>query len=190
MDFAKYDEKLRRRQVAYQEGIHLLRMTRAELIKDISTADNWALAAVMSNAVLVPVNIIVNTFLPFTPVSKFQKIVQFVYDQTAASGTRAQSESSKDVMDELGKLGKETTDYLTKNALGEYAPGVRILVGLAQDSIALMEVAKQTSDGQSEMRKQLHAIDRKIGAFFTIMGQLGIERALLHDKVSTIRRTA
>lgn len=190
MDYAKYDEKLRRRQVAYEEGIHLLRMTRGELTKTISSADNWGLVAVLSNAVLVPANIIVNTFLPFKPTSKFQEVVKFVYEQTAASGTRQQTEQDEDVSEAIGELGKQAIDFLTRSALTEYVPAVRILTGFAQDAQVLMRVATQVSEGQREMRQQLLALDRQIGEFLRIMMEVGIERALLHDKMAVIQRTA
>ncbi len=133
MDLLKYDDKLKRRQIAYNEGLHLLQMTRSELIKDISGADGWGLVAVLSNATLVPLNIIVNTFLPFTPTSKLQKVIKFVYDKKAGSGTRGQTSDAKEAIKIAGSVGKEAVDYLAKGGLGEYIPGVRILVGLAQD---------------------------------------------------------
>ncbi len=40
------------------------------------------------------------------------------------------------------------------------------------------------------MRAQLHAIDRKIAEFLKIAQTLGIERALVHDKMSQLVRTA
>lgn len=190
MDLAKYDEKLRRQQMAYSEGLHMMRLTREELIKTISGANGWGLTAVLSNAALVPLNIIVNAFAPASPATLIQAVGKFVYEKKAKSGTRGGSTEAKLAIDAAGKIGEFAIQQVTNKGLKHMIPGVKILAGLAQDSIALIDVANEVGKGQREMNMQLRAIDRKMAEAIKMIQTIGIERALVNDAVSRINRTA
>ncbi|MGN3975559.1 hypothetical protein [Tsuneonella sp. SYSU-LHT278] len=190
MDLAKYDDKLRRRQMAYSEGLHLMKLTREELVKTIAGANGWGLTAVLSNAALVPLNIIVNAFAPASPATWIQAVAKFVYDKKAKSGTRGQSSEAKMAIDVAGKIGEFAAEQVKNKGLKHMVPGVKILAGLAQDSIALIDVANLVGSGQREMTMQLRAIDRKMADAIQTIQTIGIERALVHDEMDRIRRTA
>ncbi len=168
----------------------MLRMTRAELVKTIDGADGWGLAAVLSNAALVPLNIIINAFAPGSPTSLFQSVVKYVYEQKAKSGTRGESNDAKQAIKVAGEIGKVATEYAKKRGMANMVPGISILTGLAQDSIALMDVANLVSEGQKEMRHHLRALDTKINETLKSIETIGIERALVHDAMDQRSRTA
>lgn len=190
MDLAKYDEKLRRRQMAYSEGLHMMRLTREELVKTISGANGWGLTAVLSNAALIPLNIIVNAFAPASPATWIQAVAKFVYEKKGKSGTRGQSSDAKMAIEVAGKIGEFAAEQAKNKGLKHMIPGVKILAGLAQDSIALIDVANEVGEGQREMNMQLRAIDRKMAEAIKMIQTIGIERALIHETASQIKRTA
>ena len=190
IDLARYDERLRRRQVAYSEGLHMLRLTRSELVRTIDGANGWGLSAVLSNAALVQLNIIINAFVPGAPTSLFQSVSKYVYEQTAKSGTRGETKEAKQAIKWAGEIGKIATEYAKKRGMANMVPGIGILTGLAQDSIALFDVAKIVSEGQREMNQGLRSLDAKITETLKIIETIGIERALVHDAAKQLGRTA
>jgi hypothetical protein len=174
------------RQIAVAEGLELLHQARRELSSARSSADTWALWAVMSSAILVPANCIINAFELKAAASLYQVLARTAYAQFAASGTR-QSGPVKTV---LAALKKAIVEDLKRKGMAQFVPGVNILVGLAEDSAALADVVRRVEQGGREMRSLTADLDRKIAAAHAQLSALGIERAALMERAEHFGRTA
>lgn len=164
----------------------MLNQAQRELTAARSAADSWGFVAVLSTLVLLPANCIINAFDLKAANSIYQLLVREVYSRMAASGTR-QGGMTKAV---LAALKKAIVEELKRKGLAQYVPGANILVGLAEDSAALVQVVQAVDEGGRDMRALATDIDRKIVAACAELLSLGAERALLIERVQTVGCTA
>ena len=121
------------KQLAFEEGIQLLEQAQRENASAKNAATFWGNVAVYSNAIVIPLNIIVNAF----ELKKangllrilYQTTVKTVYEKYGASGTRAGGPT----MAILKALKTAVTKELESRGLTDYVPGVAIIFGLAED---------------------------------------------------------
>lgn len=182
---ADYD-KLAHRQMLFSEGIRDLEAIQKELNSNRSSAEFWGNFAVAMNAALIPLNVILNAFEVKGATSIFQTLVKNTYTKFAASGSRTQG-STKVVLD---VIKKNTIDHLKSQGLKEYIPGVNILVGFAQDSIALYQVATEVKNGSNEQANITMQMNKSIEKAKVELMKLGTQRALLHDRLLRINSIA
>ena len=186
-DLAGAWRKLTQRQLAVKAGLDAMREARVQLQKDIASGQFWGGVAVFANAVLIPLNVIVNAFEVKTATTLYQAVAKEAYAQFAKSGTRI--DSSK-VKTGLKVLKKALVDTLASRGLKHYIPGVNILVGLGEDSFALFETASTVQEGSQEMRQILRQIDAKIAEANSSYLKLGIEMDRLLTEMQRRARTA
>lgn len=180
-------QKLSQRQKAVREGMMAMQAARIELKKDMAAGQMWGTLAVLANAAMLPLNIVINAFDAKAAVSIYKKVVEQLYAKLSKSGTRIDNRLAKEG---LGLIKKAVVEELTRKGLTRYVPGVNIIVGMAEDSVAFMETATMVSTGDREMRRLLDQIDAKIAAAQREFGNIGVEMERLLAKMDTIRRTA
>ena len=186
MDLLRQYQTLQGKQLAVNEGIQLLQQTRRELNQARSAAKAWGLTAVLANATLIPLNCIVNAFELKSANTAYQLLVRALYDKFARSGTRLEGPAKN----ALSMLKKAIADELKRKALTEFVPGVNILVGLAEDSVAMMQVAMAVDAGNRETAALASIIDRQLADAARRLAQLGIEHAEFLTRVKRISHTA
>lgn len=186
MDLWQQFEVLGRKQLAVQEGIDLLRQAQLELARTRSSADAWGQVAILSNVVLIPLNCIVNAFELKAANSAYQLLVRAMYDKVAKSGTRL----DRNAKSALALLKQAIVDQLKRKALTDYVPGVNILVGLAEDSLALWQSMATVDTGMREIHAISAQVDMKISAAVRELMRLGNQRAQVLARMDVISRTA
>ena len=72
----------------------------------------------------------------------------------------------------------------------DFIPGVNILVGVAEDSLAAWQAANLVSSGSREMEMLAGNLDRQIAAANRQLMLLGMKRAEILTRLGTISRTA
>ncbi|WP_225000335.1 hypothetical protein [Cesiribacter sp. SM1] len=186
MSLVRQYEVLAKKQLALQEGIELMKQIQIDLNRQMMSANVWGLTAVAANATLIPLNVIINSFELKKANSIYQTLVRQVYDKFASSGTRAEGVAKTS----LGILKKVVVEELTRNALKDYIPGVNILIGLAEDSLAFWQALQTVSSGSQEMKMIARNISLKIATANRELLQLGIQRAYIHDRMQEVSRIA
>ena len=186
MNFAAQFQMLGRKQLAIQEGIDLLRNTQLDLSRARSAADAWGTVAVLANVTLIPLNVIVNAFELKGANSLYQSLVQQLYGKFAKSGTRLDGHAKA----ALSLLKTAIVDELKRKALTDYVPGVNILVGLAEDSLAAWQAIQLVDSGSREISARAADIERKIVAANQQLIQIGIKRADILSRLQVQARTA
>ena len=177
---------LGRKQLAVDEGLALLRGIRRELLAHSRSAEAWGSTAVLSNLVLIPLNVIVNSFELGAVNSLYQRVVREVYGKFSASGTRTDGHLAT----ALSILKTSIQQALTAKGMTQYVPGANILVGLAEDSLAAWQALDQVQSGKSEMLSRLRQLDHQILRAEQQLMQLGIQRAQVLDRLTVLNRTA
>lgn len=177
---------LGRQQLSLQEGIALLEQIQRELAADTASARAWGLTAVLANVALVPLNIIVNSFQLGTAASLYQAFARALYKEVAASGTRADGH----LMTALAALKAAVEQELRRKGLAAQVPGANILIGLAQDSLAMLKAMQQVQAGEADMHRQAAALRLRLQRARQQWQALGIERARVHEALQTWNRTA
>ena len=83
-------------------------------------------------------------------------------------------------------------DMLLQEAKGmtDYVPGVNIIVGLAEDSLALWKAVQMVSSGNQETKAIARQLNHKINALNRELINIGITRAQLYDRMKELSRTA
>ena len=186
MDLTMQFQILGRKQLAIQEGIDLLLSLRFDLSRTRTAADAWGTVAILANVTLIPLNIIVNAFELKGASSLYQILVQQLYGKFAKSGTRLDG-NAKIV---LSLIKQAITDELKRKALAQYIPGVNIIIGLAEDSMAAWQTIQLVESGAREITARAIDIDRKIIAANHQLIQLGIKRAEILSRFEVNVRTA
>jgi hypothetical protein len=156
-----------------QEGINLLRSLRVDLSRTRSAADFWGTVAVLANLTLIPLNCIVNAFELKDANSLYQALVRQLYGKYSKSGSRLDGNAKV----ALSLLKQAIVQELKRKALTDYVPGVNILVGLAEDSLAAWRAIQLVDSGASEIAAIAADVDRKIVSANHQLIQLGIKRA-------------
>ena len=186
MNLAAKFQMLGSKQLAIQEGIDLLRSMQLDLSRTRSAADTWGTVAVLANVTLIPLNVIVNAFELKGANSLYQSLVRQLYGKFAKSGTRLDGHSKV----ALSLLKTAIVDELKRKALTDYIPGVNILVGLAEDSLAAWQAIQLVDSGVREMSARATDIEKKIVAANLQLTQLGIKRAEILSRLQVQARTA
>jgi len=181
---ARYDV-LATRQLIVAEGIKDMEEIERTLFSDIGSAQAWGNLAVMMQASLIPLNVIINAFQVKKATSIYQSIVKELYSQFAASGART-SKPSKEIFKALGRV---ITDHLKSQSLTEYIPGVNILLGFAQDSIAFYNVAVEVGNNSTEQNSLKNSMRRQMEKAKKELLKLGTERAIIHERLTEVYRT-
>lgn len=170
---------------AVQEGIEMLKQTQTELIAAKGGMEFWNNIEVSMNTMLIPLNIIVNAFDLKGVNGLYRTLVSTVYSKMAKSGTRVDGRSAQ----ALSILKKGLVEGLKKKA-PDYIPGVNILVGLAEDTLALYQSIERGKAGQQEARSIEFAIKQKMKQAQEQLIKLGIDRAQIYEAGSRAQRTA
>lgn len=177
---------LARKQLSINEGINLLKQVQVDLNRTMMTANTWGLTAIIANASLVPLNVIINAFEIKKANSIYQTLVRQLYDNYGRSGTRIDGPAKT----ALAVLKKVIVEELKLKGMTDFVPGVNIIVGLAEDSLAFWKAVQTVESGNQEMRATARQLNNKIAALNRELIQIGITRALLHDRLEVISRTA
>lgn len=179
---------LGRKQLAYHEGIEMLRGIQVELARARAGADTWGFVAILANVTLIPLNVVVNAFELKAVGSLYQSLVRELYGKFAKSGTRADGHAKL----ALSVLKQAMVAELKRGSLAHYVPGVNIVVGLAEDSLAALQAVSAVEDGKREMAERAVALERKIAEATRQLVLIGIRRAELLDSplVAVAKRTA
>lgn len=186
-NFSQVFHKMSQRQLVAGAGLEAMRDARNQLQKDIASGKMWGGVAIVANALILPLNIIVNAFEVKTATSLYQAIVKEAYAKFSKSGTRIDSTTIKTT---LNLLKKATVDTLTSRGLKQYIPGVNILVGVAEDGFALYQVASHVQEGSNEMRQLMRQMDVKIQTALREYLKIGIEMDRLLTELSIRARTS
>jgi hypothetical protein len=186
MNLGQQFQTLGRKQLAIQEGIDLMMQCQSELARNRTSADAWGAAAIMANVALIPLNVIVNAFELKAATSLYQAVVRAAYDKFSRSGTRIDNQGKM----VLALLKQAVAQELKRKGLTQFIPGVNILVGLAEDSWAAMEVSLTVKAGSSEMSAIAAGVQRKITGAHQQLMQLGVRRAEILAQMQTYARTA
>jgi hypothetical protein len=186
VNISQQDQTLARKQIAVQEGIELLRQAQQEFGRHRASADAWGATAVVANVALIPLNVIVNAFELKAAQNAYQFLVQQVYGKLAKSGTRSEGHAKT----ALALLKQAIVGELKRQALTQYVPGVNILVGLAEDTLAAWQAIQRVEGGSREFAQQAAALDRVINAAIQQMLKIGVQRAELLARMQLQARTA
>ena len=186
MNLARQFEMLGTKQLAIQEGIDLLRGIQPELSRAKAAADAWGTVAVVANVTLIPLNVIVNAFELKGASSLYQRLVRTLYGKFSKSGTRVDGHAKV----ALSLLKQAITEELKRKALTNYIPGVNILVGLAEDSLAAWQAIQLVDSGNREIAARAGDLEKKIAAANHQLVLLGIKRAEILDRLRVHARTA
>lgn len=186
MDSVAMFRVIGRKQLAIQEGIHLLLSLRSDLARTRSMANAWGTVAVIANATLIPLNVVVNALELKTATSLYQLLVQQLYAKLATGHSR----SNGHVTATLEALKKAIIAELKRRSLTNYIPGVNILVGVAQDSWAAWESITLWDAGSREFLAIAHDIETKILIANQELVQLGSKYAALLEVAQIRVRTA
>ncbi|MNF02752.1 hypothetical protein D3C80_2019490 [compost metagenome] len=78
------------------------------------------------------------------------------------------------------------TAELKYKALTEYIPGVNILVGLAEDSVAAWQMVALADTSSKELQALMASIDRKIASANQQLRKLGVDH---NDILESVQRS-
>ncbi len=181
---------LGQQQLTLQEGIEMLEQIQRELGRDIASAGSWGFVAVMSQACAVPLNIIVNS-LPGSPAKKAFDVFTHVLRTYATGSAAVRGDKSGTAVPWAFEAVKRAIEHQLKKSGGaDMIPGVGILLGLAEDGMALVEAAQKVNEGSSEMRGLAGQMQQRIDAARRRLNAVGVERARALDAVLLRQRTA
>lgn len=178
-------DKLGQKQLATQDAVKLLEQIRKDLLKSKASAEFWGKIAMFCNAILIPLNAIINFFPVTVPKSIYQRLAHALHDKFA-SGRSGLDGTIKAI---LGELKEAIVGELKRKGLTHFIPGLNILVGLVEDSLALMKVALSYKKGDSNMTVAIAKLDKNLGAQINELRKLGLRRNEILGRVQTISRT-
>lgn len=180
-------QRLAQKQMAVSAGVAAMREARKALETDMQQARFWGNIAVFANAAMLPLNLMINAFQAKAAVSAYQVVVKELYAQLGKSGTRMESGAIKT---SLSVIKKATVEALKSKGLTGYVPGVNMLVGFAEDSVALFQTASTVRDGSNEMRQLMRQMETKIADAEQTFLRIGIEMDRLLTEMQRRARTA
>lgn len=175
------------KQNTIQQGTNDLRKIQNELSGTMALASSWGLTAIIANAALIPLNAIINSFELKRANSLYQTAVRALYGRFSKSGTRINNKYSKEVLKTLKDI---IIQELTRKGMTDFVPGVNIIGGLAQDSIALLETAQTVESGSKEMKNLMSNINLKIEAARLELFRIGNRRSEILDYMKKVSTTA
>jgi len=146
---------------AFQGGVQDLEKVRQELNVNVDAANAWGVTAVMANLVILPLNIVVNALEAPKAKTIAQRAAAWAYSKYGKSGTRT-SGDPKEASDLVGQFRDVINAELKKEKLVEYIPGVNIIVGAIQDSIAAWQTVDMVNSGSAELKKLQQSVQSNI----------------------------
>lgn len=185
-NLAKQFSILGHRQLAISEGVDLLRQAQLDLSRARASANTWGTIAVMANVTLIPLNCIVNGLELKAANTAYQVVVRQLYDKFAKSGTRAEGYAKTG----RSLLKQAIVQELTRKAMKDMIPGVNILVGLAEYSLAAWQAIQQVEAGNREITAQAARLQATISVATSQLLQIGIKRAEILARMQLTARTA
>lgn len=165
-----------KKQAAFQDGIAMMEKAQMDFRMERSAANVLGIAAVTCNAALIPLNVILTAFDLKAAANSFKGLTKFSYDiynNYSASGTRIDNTVVKHSLSEIKIIA---ANQLAKNG-SQYIPGVNILIGLAEDTIALAESMLTVKKGNLEMSILNANVETKITQMKRQLTSLGVESA-------------
>lgn len=176
---------LRNKQLAFDESIQMLKQAKVELMQSGRAVDAWGKIGVLASLTLIPLNCIVNSFQMKTAKSIYQIFAHQLYGEFGKSGARLDGHAKKT----FSLLKQAITAELKRKALTEYIPGVNILVGLAEDSVAALQMLQMTDTANKELGLLMVGLDRKISAATQQLQKLGIAHNAILEHLQRSMRT-
>jgi len=177
---------LGQKQLAILDGVDLLRQAQLDLSRARASASTWGTIAVMANVTLIPLNCIVNGLELKAANTVYQVVVRQLYEKFAKSGTRAEG----NVKTGLSLLKQAIVQELKRKAMTDMVPGVNVLVGLAEDSLAAWQAMQQVDAGNREINTQAIRLQTTISAATSQLLQIGVKRAEMLARMQLVSRTA
>lgn len=181
---AEYD-RLVDKQYSASEAVDSLRQIERELLLNRNWAKTWGQVAVISHALLVPLNVIVNAFEAKPVASLYQTFVKELYADVSMRRRRPGRTTFANIVLERGVIG-----HLQLKGLHDYIPGVNIVFGLVEDSVALVNAAIETEEGNREIAAIAFRLRLSIGRAQAELNNIGIRRAQVQDRLARAARTA
>lgn len=182
MNVAQQLGVLRNKQFAIQESIQMLNEARMDLLQSGRGVGAWSTVGVLASVALIPLNCIVNSFQLKTATSMYQLLAQQLYGRFGKSGTRLEGKAKTT----LSLVKQAITAELKYKALTEYIPGVNILVGLAEDSVAAWQMVALADTSSKELQALMASIDRKIASANQQLRKLGVDH---NDILESVQRS-
>lgn len=186
MNYVQKFEMLGRRQLEIHEATIMLQQIQDELSSHPTFATAWGATAVLANAVIIPLNVVVNAFELRAASSAYQMLVRQLYGKFGKSGSRVDGHAKT----ALSLLKQGIISELTRKSLTTYVPGVNIIVGLAEDSLAALQAAQLVNVGNSEIALLAASLNARISAANHQLIQLGARRAEILALMQLRERTA
>jgi len=150
---------------------------RYRLLSDIN-----GMVAVIAQSVLVPANMIVNAAPVGQARSLVQRLGKVLYEKYAASGTRIENEPAN----LIGMIKDVVIDELGRSGGGQWVPSVRLLTGLAQDSLALIETLQMVSQGSINSATTSNTLDLQLASVRMKIRQLKLQGFNLSCDLRTV----
>jgi hypothetical protein len=184
MDLATRFRILSQKQIALQEGIEMLRETQRDLAKSRATGNIWGITAVLANATIIPLNVIINAYGLGPVKSRYDAFAHALYARFSASKTRIDGPEAE----ALEILKKTLIDLLKAEGATDYIPGVRVLVGLSQDTLALWKKINMVQNGSNEAKALAANADAKLNAMTKQLRELGIKQNEIFGRLQAMSR--
>lgn len=186
MNYGRQFYILGNKQLAIQEGIICLQQIQSNLLVDQGAAAAWGKVAVLANVVIIPINVILNAFDLKKANTFYQIFVRQLYGQFGTSGTRLDGRAKIF----LSVLRRVVMDELKYKGLMDFVPGVNILLGLVEDSLAAWQIIQSVEQGNGEVLSQVARLSANISAANHQLIKLGVKRAEILVLLQTYARTA
>lgn len=183
-------QMLMRKELPIVEGIDLIEQIERELAQAKHSADAWGVTAVIARLVMIPANVVVNAGQVSAAKTALQAlghaVAEIAYKRHGASGNGVEGFAKP----ALATLKRVVVAELKTKGLAHYVPGANIIIGLSEDSLALLSAMRTVTDGSAEIR----AISQKQQALLARMRRelvaLGIQANQHLGRIQMVGRTA
>lgn len=150
-------KRLAKQEMQIKDGIALMKQEQLEFRANVSAANRWGYVAIISKTILIPLHTITNAL----ELTEAQDALQALFESIIVA-VQLHYGGGADV---AVKMALKTLKHLLirglrKRQMAEYAPGVGILIGFAEDSASLLRAAVRVSDGAGEMSYESDSLAR------------------------------
>ena len=183
-DYSKY-KMLSQKQMLQGDLVATLEEINNQLANDLHSGRAWGEVAVVSLAVLVPLNAILNAFEMKAPASMFEMFVKKAYEKFGKSGAHTEGNAKK-ALDAAQGIAVSFLKVKSK----EMIPVVNILFGLAQDSVAFYQAASNLQLADSEGKEYASNIQSQIFRAKNEILKSGIKMNVLLERTTLKSHTA
>jgi hypothetical protein len=178
--------KLGNDQLLANDALDLLVQTQLEFNRARAGADFWALVAILSNAVLIPMNAIINTFKLKGAKTLYRRLVLALYSEFAQSGSRTSGTTAS----ALSMLKNAVVEEMRLQRMEDYIPVVNILIGVAEDSLALWQTIKLIEADSGGNSARAARLENEIAAWKEEIRRIGIRKAEILNQLQNLEHTA